>query len=198
VTTGPLWAALLEFVFLKARLNRLVLGGLALAIVGGVIISLSSGDDLTTGSNPLLGSLLAVGGAIAFAVYLVIGRSVRPKLPLIPYIWVVYGFAALFALLIVLLSGAQVAGFSPQGYLLLLSVALFPQLIGHSSFLYALKHLSATYVGVASQLEPVSSAILALIVFQETPTEAQIGGSVIMIAGVILATYGQSRPVSES
>ncbi|MBZ0301039.1 MAG: DMT family transporter, partial [Anaerolineae bacterium] len=194
VTTSPLWAALLERLFLKAHLTRLVVAGLILAVAGGILIGLpGSGSALTLGSSPLFGSLLALGGAVAVAVYLVIGRSVRPKLPLLPYIWLVYGTAALFALLAVLLTGSQVAGYRPQGYLLLLAVALFPQLIGHSSFNYALKHLSATYVGVASQLEPVSSAVLALIVFNEVPGPVQLGGSVVILIGVLMATLGQSR-----
>lgn len=195
VTTSPLWAGLLEFVFLKLRLTRIILTGLVLAIVGGIIIGLPTGNssNLSLGSDPLLGSLFALGGAVAVAVYLVIGRSVRPKLPLIPYIWLVYGSAAIFALLAVLLTRAQVTGYSANGYWLLLAVALFPQLIGHSSFNYALKHLSATYVGVASQLEPVSSAILAFIVFQEIPASSQLAGSVIILAGVLMATVGQTR-----
>ncbi len=194
VTTSPLWAALLEFLFLKTRLTRLVLAGLALAIIGGIAIGLPTGEtDLAGGSNPLLGSLFALGGAVSVAVYLVIGRSVRPKLPLIPYIWLVYGIAAIFALLVVGFARAPITGYSGSGYLLLLAVALFPQLIGHSSFNYALKHLSATYVGVASQLEPVSSAVMAFVVFQEIPAPLQLAGSVVILVGVIMATVGQSR-----
>lgn len=199
VSTSPLWAALLERIFLRVYLARLVILGLGLAIAGGVIIGLSAGDGtLMLGSNPLLGSLLALGGAVTVAIYLVIGRGIRPKLPLVPYIWLVYGVAAIFALVVVLLARAPLGGYSTEGYLLLLAVALFPQLIGHSSFNYALKHLSATYIGVATQLEPVSSAILALIIFQEVPTEIQIAGSLLIVVGVILATIGQSRSASQN
>lgn len=194
VTTSPLWAALLETLFLKSRLTRLVMIGLMLAIGGGIMIGLPDQEGaFSFGSNPLLGSLFALGGAVAVAIYLVIGRSVRPKLPLLPYIWLVYGIAALFALLAVLLAGSQITGYTPEGYLLLLAVALFPQLIGHSSFNYALKHLSATYVGVASQLEPVSSALLAFIVFREIPSSLQLLGSAVILVGVVLATLGQQK-----
>jgi drug/metabolite transporter (DMT)-like permease len=195
VSTSPLWAALLEFVFLKSRLTTLALIGLVLAITGGIIIGVpvDQTGPVSLGSNPLLGSLFALGGAIAVAIYLVIGRTVRPKLPLIPYIWLVYGIAAIFALVVVFVARAPVAGFSAQGYLLLLAVAIFPQLLGHSSFNYALKHLSATFVGVASQLEPVSSAFFAFLVFREMPTVVQLAGSVIIILGVVMATVGQSR-----
>ncbi|MFW5709041.1 MAG: EamA family transporter, partial [Chloroflexota bacterium] len=50
VTTTPIWVALLEVIFLKARLSPWIIAGLALALVGGVVIGLS-GDvtqDATT------------------------------------------------------------------------------------------------------------------------------------------------------
>ena len=193
VTTTPLWSALLELMFLRARLTRIVAIGLIVAVIGGILIGLTGDGIQSAGRNPMLGALFALGGAVAMATYLVIGRSVRPKLPLLPYIWLVYGFAAAAALLVVFMTRQPVAGFSTSGYLWLLAVAIFPQLIGHSTFNYALKHLSATYVGVASELEPVSSALVALLVFQEIPTSWQLVGSGIILMGVMLATLGQSK-----
>ncbi len=193
VTTTPLWSALLEALFLRTRLSQRTLLGLLVAIAGGVMISLPSADGtLEVGQNPLLGGLLSLAGAVAVAAYLVIGRNVRARLPLFPYIWLVYGIAALFALAVVGFSGAAITGYSPNAYLYMAAVAIFPQLIGHSSFNYALAYLSATYVGIASQLEPVGSALLAFFVFQEVPRPAQVIGSLIVLTGVILASLGQT------
>ncbi len=194
VSTTPLWSAVLEWVFLRARLTIPVIIGLLLAVLGGIVIGLFGNIDIqSSASNTLLGALYALGGAVAVAAYFVIGRSVRPKLPLLPYIWLVYGFAALVALLAVALNRVPVVGFDAPAYVWLLAIAIFPQLIGHSSYNYALKYLSATHVGVASQLEPVSSALLGFIVFREKPTSWQLVGSGIILAGVILATIGQSN-----
>jgi drug/metabolite transporter (DMT)-like permease len=84
-------------------------------------------------------------------------------------------------------------GYSNEAYLWLLAIALIPQLIGHSSFNYALKQLSATYIGIASQLEPAFSAILAYLAFREVPSEWQTRGSVVILIGVVVATLGQAR-----
>src|SRR5690606_41977319 len=111
VTTTPLWSAMLEALFLRARLSQLTVIGLAIAIVGGVLISLPGENAaLDVGENPLLGGLLALAGAVAVAVYLVIGRSVRARLPLIRYIWPVYTMAALFALVVVALTRTPITG----------------------------------------------------------------------------------------
>jgi drug/metabolite transporter (DMT)-like permease len=192
VTTTPLWSALMEAVFLRMRLNQMILWGLLIGLGGSVVISLpSSAIDL--GSNPILGSLLAIAGAITVAVYFVIRRVLSPKLPLLPYIWMVYGLAAVITFIVVVITGTPVAGYSAQGYFWLAALALVPQLIGHTSFNYALAHLSATYVGIASQLEPVGSALIAFFILREIPRPLQIVGSVIILIGVTLASFGQSR-----
>jgi drug/metabolite transporter (DMT)-like permease len=192
VTTTPLWSAVLEALFLRMKLSQMILWGLLIGFAGSILISLpDSAVDL--GSNPIFGSLLAIGGAITVAVYYVIRRTLHTKLPLLPYIWMVYGLAAIITFIVVAVTGTPIAGYSPQSYLWLVALALVPQLIGHTSFNYALAHLSATYVGIASQLEPVGSAIIAFFTFSEIPRPLQIVGSAIILVGVTLASFGQSR-----
>jgi drug/metabolite transporter (DMT)-like permease len=193
VTTGPLWVALLEFAFLRVRIRQIVTVGLAAAVAGGILIGVTGSPDTSSGSNPLLGGALALIGAIAFALYLVIGRTVRAKLPLLPYIWLVYSITALFLILMLLLNSTPVTGFPVSGYLAIVLLAVFPQMIGHTSFNYALRYVSATFVSVASQLEPIGSALVAFIVFQELPSEWQLIGSAAIVLGVVLASLGQRK-----
>lgn len=193
VTTGPLWVALLEFTFLRVRIGRLVIVGLIIAVAGGIVIGITGSGDTTPGRQPLLGGALALCGAIAFALYLVIGRRLRAKLSLLPYIWLVYSFTALFLVAVVVITATPVTGYPTSGYVAIVLLALLPQLVGHTSFNYALRYLSATFVSIASQLEPIGSAIIAFIVFQEIPTEWQLVGSLAIVAGVALASYGQRK-----
>lgn len=195
VGTSPLWSALFEVVFLRARLHRLVVIGLLIAFAGGLLIGLAGGGDDGSSSNVLLGSVLSLAGAVTFAIYLVIGRKLRAKLSLMPYIWLVYSFAAVFLVALMFLGGGevQITGFSATGYLMLLLLAVVPQLIGHTSFNYALRYLSATFVGIATQLEPIGSALVAYALFREVPLPLQIVGSLAILAGVILASFGQDK-----
>jgi drug/metabolite transporter (DMT)-like permease len=68
-----------------------------------------------------------------------------------------------------------------------------PQLIGHTSFNYALRYLPATLVGVIGQTEPIGSAIFAIIVFQEVPSGLALVGSLVILVGVIGASISQSK-----
>lgn len=193
VTTSPIWVALLEIFFLKAQLTRLIFIGLMITIIGSVVIGLGGEASEDTSGNNVLGAVLSAIGAFTVAVYLTIGRRLRKKLDLIPYIWLVYGCAAIIITVILLFSGTSISGHSSEGYLWIIALALIPQLIGHSSFNYALAYLPATFVSVTTQVEPIGSAILAVFIFDELPGWGQVIGSSIILIGVILASLGQSQ-----
>lgn len=194
VTSSPIWVALMEFFFLKTRLHRFVIIGLLVAVTGGLLIGFAGEVSGTASSeSDLIGGALSLIGAVAMAGYLTIGRKVRTKMPVIPYIWLVYGSAGLILLLIVLATGIPLTGYSLTGYGWLIGLAVFPQLFGHSSLNYAVGFLPATLVSMITQLESVGSAIIAYFLFSELPAPVQILGSGIIIAGIMLANLGQGR-----
>lgn len=184
VTTSPLWVALAAPFFLGERVTRPVKIGIGLALVGSVIISLGSFGG---GSAPVWGSLLALLGAITAAAYLLIGRKLRVKLSLLTYVTLVYTIAALILIVLALAAGNNLLDYSAQTFFLFLLLALFPQLIGHSSFNWALGFLPVAYVTVAVISEPIGASILALLFFQEIPTPLTLLGSAFILGGLIVA-----------
>ncbi len=192
VTTNPLWVALFSPLLLGESMNRRTLIGILIAIGGGLLISLNGDSSaLLDGANPLLGALLALIGAIAAALYLIIGRRLRASLALVPYVWLCYSAAALFLLLAVLMTGSTITGYNPTVYLWLLLLAIFPQLIGHSSFNYALAHLPVAFVSLVILGEPVGSAVLAVIFLQEIPGAVQLVGAALILFAVVFASQAQ-------
>jgi drug/metabolite transporter (DMT)-like permease len=199
VSTGPLWVALLAPIFLREPLSRVVLAGLSLALLGGAVIGLSDSCRLDGGlvcpplgeflqGKVFFGNFLALAGAWAVAGYLMIGRRLRTNMSLIPYIFVVYGSAAICLLLAMFVTGQQPSGFSPQVYGWIVLLALVPQLIGHTTYNWALRYLSAALVSITTLAEPVGSAILAYILLHESPTRLTVLGGVLILAGIYLAS----------
>ena len=205
VSTGPLWVALLSPMLLKEHLARTAILGLALSIVGGAIIGLSDACVWDGGlSCPALadilqgraawGNFLALAGAWSVTGYLIIGRKLRATsgMSLVPYIFWVYGMAAIALIAIMLASGNSPFGFAPQTYGWIFLLAAIPQLIGHSTYNWALKYLPAALVAVTTLGEPIGSAILAFFILDETPTLATIIGGVFILAGIYLASSGKT------
>ena len=180
--------------------------GIALAMLGSVLIGVAdvvavvdghfhfSLTQFTHQSNPLLGNGLALIGAIAASAYLIIGRRLRVGMSLLSYTAVVYSTAAIFLIIMAVASGYDLFGYSATAYVVMLLMALFPQLIGHSSYNWALGYLSAATVSVAVIAEPIGATMLALLIFQEIPNWITITGSALLLAGIVYASRPDRKP----
>jgi drug/metabolite transporter (DMT)-like permease len=203
VSTGPLWVALLSPLLLNERLKRAAVLGLAIAILGGAAIGLDevclwdhglhcSNIGQALQGRAVWGNFLALLGAWTVSGYLIIGRKLRARrtrsMSLIPYIFMVYGIAAIALLVIMFVAGESPLGYSAQTYLWIFLLAAFPQLIGHSTYNWALRYLPASFVAVTTLGEPIGSAILAFFLLQETPTIIVISGGILILTGIYLAT----------
>lgn len=186
VTTSPLFVALISYIFFKERLSLAMLLGMLVAFVGSGVIAW--GDLSDAASHYVLGDLLALIGALMVAIYMLIGRRVRAKLSLLGYIFPVYGVAALTLLLLSLLSGMPLGGYPPESWLWIGLLALIPQILGHSSFNWALGHLSATYVALATLAEPLASTLLAWVVLGEPPTLFAVLGGGLILFGLLVSS----------
>jgi len=203
VSTVPLWVAILSPFLLKEPLTKRVLIGLGLVLVGVLVVGLS--DSCTWDSGHLvcpsindfirkeafLGDILALAGAMSAAFYIIIGRRLRVRISLISYIFVVYGMAAIVAVVLMFRSGSSPFGYPPTAYLWLLLIALIPQLLGHSTFNWALGYLSAAYVSIALIGEPIGSMVLAYIFLDEVPTTMKIVGAILILTGIFIASLGE-------
>ena len=201
VSTGPLWVALLSPFFLREPLTRPVMIGMSLALVGGIIIGLADACSWNNGlacpsinqilqGRMLFGNFLALIGAWMVAGYLMIGRKLRAGISLVPYIFLVYGMAAVCLLIIVLVGRESLFGYHWLTYVWILLLALVPQLIGHSTYNWALAYLSAAFVAVMTLGEPIGSSILAYFILQEAPTITVIAGGVLILIGIYLSVRG--------
>ena len=200
VSTSPLWVALLSSLFLKESLTRNVIIGLFIALAGSAIVGISDSctfsvwelncPDLASfiQGQAFYGDLLALGGAITGAGYLLIGRNLRENMSLITYIFLVYGFAAI-TLVVIAIQGRQPAiGYPTDFYWWVFLVALIPQLLGHSTFNWALRHLPVTYVSITLLGEPIGSTILAALILNELPGSMKLFGAILILAGIFLAS----------
>ncbi|HEU4744112.1 MAG TPA: DMT family transporter [Anaerolineales bacterium] len=199
VSTGPLWVAMLSPVLLKERLTSAALIGLAIAILGGAIIGLSDAcvwegelrcrePDRVMQGSAMWGNFLALAGAWTVSGYLVIGRKLRARMALIPYIFFVYGVSAVALIIIMFAAGQSPLGYPARTYGWIFLLAAFPQLIGHSTYNWVLRYIPATLVAIITLVEPIGSAILAYFVLQETPSNGVLFGGLLILAGIYLAS----------
>jgi drug/metabolite transporter (DMT)-like permease len=191
VSTSPIFVGIFSWILLREKLSRMLIIGLVITVLGGVMIGFADSTGMpptASAPDPLKGNVLAIAGAFAAAIYLLIGRSIRAKLSLIPYIFVCYSAAAITLLIAVLVAGENFWGYTNVAYVGVILLAIFPQLIGHSSFNWALRYLSATYVSITVLGEPIGSTILAFFIFKQLPPELTLIGGGLILIGILIAS----------
>lgn len=202
VSTAPLWVALFSPITIKESISRATVIGMSIALIGSIVIGMSDvcrfeqglicppASEFFTG-EAFFGDFLALIGALAAAGYMLIGRSLRSRLSLISYIFIVYSMAALLLSGFAIIRGESFTGFQPSTYLFLILLGIVPQLLGHSSFNWALGYLPAAFVSVALLGDPIGATILAMIILKEAPTISNLVGAGMIFAGILVASRRQ-------
>jgi drug/metabolite transporter (DMT)-like permease len=205
VQTSPLFVALFSPLLLQEIPRPTAWIGMLIALTGGVLIA--GGDLCSAGplldclnsqglanSRVLLGDGLALVGGLSGAGYLMAGRRLRRRMDLLPYITWVYGSAAAALLALVAIMRLPLTGYRPETYLLFLLLAIFPQLLAHSGYNWALRYLPAALVSISLLGEPIAAALLALLLLGEMLPILRIFGAALVLSGIILAFRNKPAP----
>jgi drug/metabolite transporter (DMT)-like permease len=194
---APLVVALWARYVFHEPVRRRIWVALALTLVGlSLIVELWSDSSALDG----LGIAAALAAALAYAVYILMAeRGVRKRDPISLSC---YGFlfAALFWLVVqpiwefpfgridddVSLLG-ELDSFAAPIWLLLAFVVVVGTMATFALVVSALRHVSATRVGIVAMLEPVAAAAVAWIWLGEALGAPQLAGGAIVLAGIALA-----------
>ncbi len=184
VSTNPIFVGLGAWLFLKEPLERNLIIGILLSFSGTGLISFG---DVTLSKAALMGDGLALLGAVAASGYLLVGRKMRKGQDLLSYIFPVYLAGAVALIILSLAFQKPFFGYASSTYLYFFLLALVPQLIGHTTFNWALKYISAPMVAIAILGEPVGSTVLAFIFLGEGLTPLKIVGGLLIFGGILIA-----------
>lgn len=198
VTLQAVFVALGGHFLLRDRLGAIGWAGVLIASAGAMAIGGSTllGQGLGEARRPLLGAVLAVLGGVGSAVYMLIGRRLRPRLGLVAYVTPVYAAAALALLAALpLLDQPLTTGLPPRSVLLFVLLAAVPMLGGHTMANWCLRHMQAHVVATWILLEPVGAALLAWLLpaLHEVPSWGTVAGGALVLVGAALTVHPAAR-----
>lgn len=184
VTTHPIFVGIGAWLLLKERLGLNLILGIFLSVLGGGLIGYG---DFALSKEAWMGDGLALLGAITASGYFLVGRKMRRNQDLLSYIFPVYSTAGLVLVILSFVFQKPFFGYPHSTYLFLFLLALIPQLIGHTTFNWALRYLSASMVAVTILGEPIGSTILAYFILGEGLTFWKILGGISIFTGILIA-----------
>jgi len=182
--TAPILVALLSTAFLRERPGARVVAAMGGAIVGTLLLV---GSPATTEARPEagVGVALAFGAALSFATVALSGRALAGRYRDLQLVTIGMAGGALFLLPFALSSGLALH-YPPAGWGLLLYLGLVPTAVGYLLFFYGLRYTTATVASTINLLEPLTSAMLAWLLFDERLGAAGLLGAALLLGAMAL------------
>ncbi len=203
IYSSAAFTSLLGRLILREPLTRVKLVVVVLSLVGCVLVA--EAYETAVWQTNLSGIITGLGSGVLYAVYSLMGRSASQR-GANPWTTMVYsfGFAAMFLLLINLLPEGVLPGMAAHpaemfwlgnavsGWVILFVLGAGPTLAGYGLYVVSLGHLPSSIANLIVTTEPVFTAVIAYFILGEILTGVQIGGSLMILSGVIfLRIYGE-------
>ena len=197
--SGPVFAAVFEWLWERQRLSRRGAFSTALAAAGVVLLGIFGHvDDGGAGGNVLAGALLGLLAGFAYALYtysstrvIRIGHSGRAAMG------ATFGLGALGLLPVLILSGGSLLA-SASNVGIAAYLAIGPMFVAYVFFGLGLGTLRSSAVTTITLLEPVVATILAVVVVGERLTPVGWMSTLLILAGVTILASARSTPAEPS
>ena len=187
---ASLWVGIASFVLLRERLPAHFWLGLAIALTGmSVLVGLNAWRTMEFNR----GDLLAIGGSIFYAAYLLTTQRTRVRVDTITFMAISIIACFLTLLSINLATEAELTGFSPRTWSALVGLGLISHLGGWLSINFALGHLRAAPVSVTLLGQAVVTALVSIPILGEFLSVSQLVGGALALAGIALANRRGNR-----
>ncbi|WP_298323629.1 DMT family transporter [uncultured Dokdonia sp.] len=190
ITLSPVILLVLSAIFLKEKITWLKGSGIAIGLVGALVLILFGAKTQENAPNITLGNMLFMINATAYSVYLILVKPLTAKYSSITLMkWF---------FLIAVFTNAPIG--LPQ-FLEVSWSTLPPNVIGVMAFVvvgttyltylfnvFALKQLKPSTIGAFIYLQPLIATIVAIILGADTLTTIRIIAAALIFLGVYLST----------
>ncbi|HEY0902475.1 MAG TPA: DMT family transporter [Marmoricola sp.] len=184
IQVSPVLIAFLAAAFLNERFTLYLGIGLALAFGGVGLISIASSEG---GGNDVLGVLLCLLSAAVYSISLILQKPLVARLSALHVTWLACTVGAVACLPFLGRLIAE-AGDAPASSILWVAyLGVFPTAIAFTTYAYALRHMSASSLGVTTYLVPPITIVMGWLFLDETPAAMAYVGGVLALVGVAVA-----------
>jgi drug/metabolite transporter, DME family len=168
--------------------------------IGGCVLVANAYNAAAWNTRPL-GIIVGLLSGLMFAIYSLVGKEAAHRgIDSWLAMFYTFGFASAFLLLINLFPtlpgvAGSAARLMPQlppfGWLLLVTLALVPTLLGYGLYNLSLNYLPASIANLIATLEPAFTAAQAYVLLGESMAIIQVGGSLLIIAAVVIVRISE-------
>ncbi len=185
IQVSPVLIALLAAVFLDERFTVHLGVGLTLAFAGVALIAFSISPG--GGHSDVIGVLLCLVSAVAYSISLILQKPLMARLPAVHVTWLACTVGAISCLPFAGDLVRQTADAPASSVWWLVYLGVFPTAIAFTTYAFALRHMSASSLGVTTYLVPPITIVMGVIFLSEAPPTMAYAGGVLALVGVAVA-----------
>ena len=189
----PIFTAVLAIFLIRERVSFRRASGIVIAFAGAFILTSEGG--LTLDSKYLMGDLLTLAGAVAWACYTVLSKPVVARLGSMRTITLVFAFGLPMTLPLTVVPAltqpwlkVDALGWASVAYFVLLGTFLVNLI-----FQAAVKRLPATLVAVFSYFQPILATLFSVLLLEEELTFQFVVAAVLILTGLVTAREATRR-----
>jgi drug/metabolite transporter (DMT)-like permease len=180
---APVWVGIGSLLFMKEKPSRIFWIGTFISILGVTVII---GLNQVLQANLNFGNVLAIIASMFYGAYLITVRKGRNSLDTFSFTTISMISSTVVLGFICLVTGTPLWGFSATTWLALGTLGIVPQLLGWLAINQALGHIRPTVASVSLLSQTVFTAIFSVLILGEILTFHEIGGAVVVLAGIYL------------
>ena len=190
LSISPIFFALFERIISRKRLTIGTLIALGLVLTGAFWLF-----RVGHGQLGRIGDAFCFISMLLYVAYLLVTRQVSRDVPHLAYIHIIYLWGGLLTLPFALLSGdtARVNLADTGSFLALIALVVFPTLIGHTSYNYAVRTISPLTVSFFIPLEPILATIAAVPILSEAPDPAKLPAYLLFLSATVFYILTQRQ-----
>lgn len=182
----PVLVAGLSVLLLKESLGKVKIIALLLALTGTALTVNPQGGQL-------LGALYAIGAAIIYSLYIIVGTNVMRSVSVFQSSTVIFASASVSIGFITMLNRGPKMPQSSLGWLAILGIVVVSTIIPVITFLASLQRIGPTNTSMLSTLEPVVTVLLAALLLGETLTLISLAGGALILTSTLILTASEIR-----
>jgi drug/metabolite transporter (DMT)-like permease len=183
-TTTPIAVAFGAWMFLKEKITPKIMTGVLSGIAGAGLLV---GASATFAPENVLGDVSGLITAGFFGTYFLSLAYARRSMSAAQVMFYPAIVTAGLLLIIALLLDDRLFPQSLQGWATLGALALISQIAGQGFAAYALGHLPAVFASLVLFFEVLAAVLLAWLIFAEPVSVWQLGGGMLILAGIYVA-----------
>ena len=190
-----LFAAAVASILARRMPSRMVLVGLAVGLLGGILVALPGISESGASGGQTKGILLIVAALISYGVAVNLARPLQRRNGALPVIWRALGLAVLLTAPFGVPDVLE-ANWTPRALAALLTLGAFGTAVAHVMTATAAGRMGATAASATTFLIPVVALTLGVGVRHEHVARLSILGAAVCLAGawmIRLATIADER-----